>query len=182
MSRTLYLLAAAALVAGCAKKAPAPVYQAMAVERRDIIVSAQASGTIAADTLIEVRSQASGEVTQIKVQTGDLVHRGQLMVEIDPRTARNNVQQAQAALDVAKASLQNATAAKRRSDTLFLSQSISEQDRETANLAFANANADLIRTRVVLENARIALEQTEVKSPIDGTVITKTIERGSVIT
>ena len=182
MSRILTAATAAALLAGCAKKAAPPVYQAIPVTRRDIIVSAQASGSIAADTLIEVRSQASGEVTQIKVQTGDLVHRGDLMVEIDPRTARNNVQQAQAALDVARASLENATAAKRRADTLFQSQSISEQDREAANLAFANANADLIRSRVALENARIALEQTEVKAPITGTVITKTIERGSVIT
>ena len=182
MSRTLYVLAAAAVLGGCAKKAPAPVYQALAVERRDIIVSAQASGSITPDTLIEVRSQASGEVTQIKVQTGDLVHRGQLMVEIDPRTARNNVEQAQAAYDVAKASLQNATAAKRRSDELFQSASISEQERDAANLAFANATADVVRTRVTYENARIALEQTEVKAPIEGTVITKTIERGSVIT
>ena len=182
MSRILYAATAAALLAGCAKKAPAPVYQAIPVVRRDIIVSAQASGTIAADTLIEVRSQASGEVTQIKVQTGDLVHRGDLMVEIDPRTARNNVEQAQAALDVAKASLENATSAKNRADTLFLTQSISEQDREAANLTYANARADLVRARVALENARISLEQTEVKAPIDGTVITKTIERGSVIT
>ncbi len=183
MSRqTLALIAAAAITAGCAKPAPAPVYQALAVEHRDIIVSAQASGTIKPDTLIEVRSQASGEVTEIKVQTGDQVSRGMLMVEIDPRTARNNVEQAQAALDVAKARVQNATAAKRRSDELFQSQSISETERDAATLDFANANAELVRTRVALENARIALEQTEVRSPINGTVITKTIERGSVIT
>src|SRR5262249_17838402 len=137
MSRLPYAVLALALLAGCAKKAQLPVYQALAVQKRDIIVSAQASGAIAADTLIEVRSQAAGEVTQIKVQTGELVRRGTLMVEIDPRTARNNVEQAQAALDVVKASLQNATAAKRRSDTLYLTQSISEQDRESANLAFA---------------------------------------------
>ncbi|MBW8772411.1 MAG: efflux RND transporter periplasmic adaptor subunit, partial [Gemmatimonadetes bacterium] len=183
MYRPIVLLAVTALAAsGCAKKAAPPVYQALAVEHRDIIVSAQASGSIKPDTLIEVRSQASGEVTQIKVQTGDLVKRGALMVEIDPRTARNNVEQAQAAFDVAKATVQNATAAKRRSDELFQSQSISETERDAANLTFANANADLVRTRVTLENARIALEQTEVRSPIEGTVITKTIERGSVIT
>ena len=182
MSRHTYLLAAAALAAGCAKPAPAPVYQALTVEKRDIIVSALASGSVKPDTLIEVRSQASGEVTDIKVQTGDEVRRGMLMVEIDPRTARNNVEQAQAALDVAKARLQNANAAKRRSDELFDSQSISETERDAANLDYANANAELIRTRVALENARISLEQTEVRSPINGTVITKTIERGSVIT
>ena len=183
MSRPIVTLAVMAVLAsGCTKKAPVPVYQALAVERRDIIVSAQASGSIKADTLIEVRSQASGEVTNIKVQTGDLVKRGALMVEIDPRTARNNVEQAQAALDVAKAKLQNATAAKRRSDELFQSQSISETERDAATLDFANATAEQVRTRVALENARISLEQTEVRSPINGTVITKTIERGSVIT
>ena len=183
MSRPIVLLAVTAIVAsGCAKQAPPPVYQALAVERRDIIVSAQASGSIKPDTLIEVRSQASGEVTDIKVQTGDEVRRGMLMVEIDPRTARNNVEQAQAALDVAKARLQNATAAKRRSDELFQSAAISETERDAATLDFANANAELVRTRVALENARIALEQTEVKAPISGTVITKTVERGSVIT
>ena len=182
MSRTSYILAGLILTAGCAKKAAPPVYQAMAVEKRDIVVSAQASGSIKPDTLIEVRSQASGEVTEIKVQTGDVVGRGTLMVEIDPRTARNNVEQAQAALDVAKARVQNSSAAKRRSDELFQSQSISETERDAANLDFANSNAELVRTRVALENARIALEQTEVRSPINGTIITKTIERGSVIT
>jgi HlyD family secretion protein len=182
MSRTTYILAGLILTAGCAKKAAPPVYQALAVEKRDIVVSAQASGSIKPDTLIEVRSQASGEVTEIKVQTGDVVGRGTLMVEIDPRTARNNVEQAQAALDVAKARVQNSTAAKRRSDELYQSQSISETERDAATLDFANSNAELVRTRVALENARIALEQTEVRSPINGTIITKTIERGSVIT
>jgi HlyD family secretion protein len=183
MSRQTSILVAAAVIAsGCAKPAPAPVYQALPVEQRDIIVSAQASGTIKPDTLIEVRSQASGEVTEIAVQTGDQVRRGVLMVEIDPRTARNNVAQAQAAFDVAKARVQNSAAAKKRSDELFQSQSISETERDAATLDFANANAELVRTRVALENARISLEQTEVRSPINGTVITKTIERGSVIT
>lgn len=183
MSRPIVLLAVTALLAsGCAKQAAPPVYQALAVERRDIIVSAQASGSIKPDTLIEVRSQASGEVTEIKVQTGDEVRRGTLMVEIDPRTARNNVEQAQAALDVAQARLQNALAAKRRADTLFQSLAISETERDAANLDYANANAEQVRSRVALENARIAREQTEVKAPISGTVITKTVERGSVIT
>jgi len=182
MYRQTLILVAAVIASGCAKPPAAPVYQALAVEQRDIIVSAQASGTIKPDTLIEVRSQASGEVTEINVQTGDQVRRGTLMVEIDPRTAQNNVEQAQAALDVARARVQNATAAKKRSDELFQSQSISETERDAATLDFANANAELVRTRVALENARIALEQTEVRSPINGTVITKTIERGSVIT
>ncbi len=182
MSRPPRALAALVLSLGCAKAAETPVYQALPVERRDIVVSAQASGSVRPDTLIEVRSQASGEVTDIKIQTGDVVRRGTLMIEIDPRTARNNVEQAQAALDVARARLQNAAASKRRADELFESQSISEQERDASALDYANANAELVRTRVALENAQIALEQTAVRAPINGTVITKTVERGSVIT
>jgi HlyD family secretion protein len=182
MSRPTRALAALVLTLGCAKAAETPVYQALPVERRDIVVSAQASGSVRPDTLIEVRSQASGEVTDIKIQTGDVVRRGTLMIEIDPRTARNNVEQAAAALDVARARLQNAAASKRRADELFQSQSISEQERDATALDYANANAELVRTRVAHENAQIALEQTAVRAPINGTVITKTVERGSVIT
>ncbi len=83
---------------------------------------------------------------------------------------------------MAKARVQNATAAKRRSDEA-LPVAVDQRDRaRRRHLDFANANAEQVRTRVALENARIALEQTEVRSPINGTVITKTIERGSVIT
>ena len=106
------------LLAACGKEA-APtlaVYQALPVERRDIVVSARASGTIQPDTTVEVKSQASGEVLQVKVQTGQVVRAGELMVLIDPRIPKNNVDQAQSSLEVAQARLLNATTQKERSE------------------------------------------------------------------
>jgi multidrug efflux pump subunit AcrA (membrane-fusion protein) len=92
------LAATAMILPACKKEAPPAVYQAVPVERRDIVVSAQASGTIQPDTVVEVKSKASGEILELKVETGQLVKRGALMVRVDPRNPRNLAAQAQADL------------------------------------------------------------------------------------
>ena len=92
MSR--YSVLALVLLASCDKPVPPRVYQAVAVERRDIVVSAQASGSMQPDTTVEVKSQASGGILQIKVETGQLVQRVQTMVHMHPRITTNSVQTA----------------------------------------------------------------------------------------
>ena len=183
MSRIVRSLPFAALVTmACAKaQAPTIVYQAVPVERRNIIVSARATGTIQPDTVVEVKSKASGEILEMRAETGAVVQRGALLVRVDQRTPRNTLNQAEADLDVVKARLQNADAQKRRSDELFKSQSITEQEHESAVLAVANAKAEVVRAQVAVENARISMEDTDVLAPISGTIIAKSVERGQVI-
>jgi HlyD family secretion protein len=175
------VLAVAAAVAGCKKETPTVVYQAVPVEQRDIVVSAQAAGAIQPDTTVEVKSKASGEILRLSAETGQLVKRGAPLVRIDPRNARNTLAQAQADLTVAQAKLTNATSQKRRADELFKSQSITEQEHEQALLDYADAGAAVVRARVAVDNARIQLEDTDVRAPITGTVIEKDVERGTVI-
>jgi HlyD family secretion protein len=169
------------LAAACKKEQPAVVYQAVAVAPRDIVVSAQASGTIQPDTTVEVKSKASGEILQLNSETGQTVKRGALLVRIDPRNAHNALSQAQADLEVAQAKLANATSQKRRADELFTSQSITEQEHEQALLDYADAKAEVVRSRVAVDNARIQLEDTDVRAPSAGTIIEKDVERGQVI-
>ncbi|HKP27799.1 MAG TPA: efflux RND transporter periplasmic adaptor subunit [Gemmatimonadales bacterium] len=169
------------LALACKKEVPAPVYQAIPVERRSITVSVRAAGTVQPDTLVEVKSKASGEILDIKVETGQQVRRGDLLVRVDQRTARNSVAQAEAQLEVARARLANAETQKKRSDELFKSQSITTQELETATLAVANAKAEVVNGQVAVENARIRMEDTDVNAPISGTIISKTVERGQVI-
>jgi len=107
-------LAAAAFFSSCKKEAPPIAYEAVPVDRRDIVVSAQASGAIQPDTTVEVKSKASGEILQLSAETGQVVQRGAPLVRIDPRNARNALAQAQADLDVAKAKLTNAASQKQR--------------------------------------------------------------------
>jgi HlyD family secretion protein len=178
MGVALLLVAAAG---GCKKETPPIVYRAVPVEQRDIIVSAQAAGAIQPDTTVEVKSKASGEILQLSAETGQLVKRGAPLVRVDPRNARNLLAQAQADLDVAQAKLTNATSQTRRADELFKSQSITEQEHEQALLDYADASAEVVRSRVSVDNARIQLEDTDVRAPITGTVIEKDVERGTVI-
>ena len=176
------LLVVAAAMVGCTKpKVVTVVYQSVPVETRNIVVSARATGTIQPDTVVEVKSKASGEILDMKVETGSNVARGTLLVRIDRRTPQNTLSQAEADLEVAKARLQNADAQRRRSDELFKSQSITEQEHEQAVLSLANAKAEVIRAQVSVETARIAMEDTDVLAPISGTIIAKNVERGQVI-
>jgi len=168
-------------IAGCKKDTPQVVYRAVPVEQRDIVVSAQAAGAIQPDTTVEVKSKASGEILQLFAETGQLVKRGAPLVSVDPRNARNTLAQAQADLDVARAQLTNATSQKRRSDELFKSQSITEQEHEQSLLDFANASAAVVRAKVSVDNAKIQLEDTDVRAPVTGTIIEKDVERGAVI-
>jgi HlyD family secretion protein len=165
----------------CKEEAPPTVYEMRAVERRSIVVSARATGAILPDTVVEVKSKASGEILEMKAETGQNVERGTLLVRVDRRTPRNRLNQAQANLDVAKARLENAEAQAKRASELFKTQSISTEEHETALLAVANNKAAVVSAQVELDNAKIAMEDTDVLAPISGTIISKTVERGQVI-
>jgi HlyD family secretion protein len=174
-------LGTALLAAACKKETPPVAYQSLPVEHRDIVVSAQASGAIQPDTTVEVKSKASGEILQLNAETGQIVKRGAPLVRIDPRNARNALAQAQADLDVAKAKLANSTSQKRRADELFQSRSITEQEHDQALLDYADARSAVVRSQVDVDNARIQMEDTDVRAPITGTVLEKDVERGQVI-
>ena len=178
-SRAVVVLLAA--VMACHKKQANPSYEAVPVERRNIVVSASASGAIEPVLTVDVKSKASGEIIGMNVQTGDDVKAGQLLASIDPRIPRNNLAQAEANLAVAQAQLSNAKAQLARSDTLFKAQAITQTEYDTAKLDYANANAAVIRARSDLENARDRMTDTKLQAPLAGTIIAKNVELGTVI-
>ena len=175
---------AAALLVGviaCGKKQAPIAYEAVPVERRNIVVSASASGAIEPVLTVDVKSKASGEIIAMHVQTGDDVKKEQQLAEIDPRIPRNNLAQAQANLAVAQAQLSNAKAQLARSDTLFKAQAITQTEYDQSKLDYANANAAVIRAQSDLENARDRMTDTKLRAPLAGTIIAKNVELGTVI-
>ena len=168
-------------LAACGKPQAAPMYEAVAVQRRTLVVSASASGAIEPVLTLDVKSKASGEIIGMNVQTGDDVKPDQLLASIDPRIPRNNLAQADANLVVAQAQLANAKAQLARSDTLLKAQAITQTEYDTANLAYANANAAVVRARSDLENARDRMNDTRLRAPVAGTIIAKNVELGTVI-
>jgi HlyD family secretion protein len=170
-----------AVIAGCHKTQAAQSYEAVPVERRNLVVSASASGAIEPVLTVDVKSKASGEIIGMNVQTGDDVKEDQLLASIDPRIPRNNLAQSQANLQVAQAQLSNAKAQLARSDTLFKAQAITQTEYDGAKLDYANANAAVIRAQSDLENARDRMNDTKLRAPLAGTIIAKNVELGTVI-
>jgi HlyD family secretion protein len=170
-------------VAGCKKKADdAITIQTALVERRTIVVSAQANGAIEPVSVVEVKSKASGVVIAMPVDIGSQVKPGDLLVQIDSRDVQNQYNQAAAALNSARVSEQVAAAALRRSKDLYAQRIITAQENEAATLTYANASSSVVAARTNLDLAKQRLEDATVRAPVSGTIISKTAQLGSVIT
>ena len=153
----------------------------VAAERRSLGVTAEAAGLIEPIRLVEVKSKASGEIKALRVETGDAVKRGDVLGEVDPRDVRNAFAQAEADLAVAEARMKTAEAQKARSEELLKANVITEQEYEAAAFEEANARSQLVKARVNLELARERLTDVTIVAPIDGVIITKMVEEGTII-
>ena len=144
-------------------------------------VSIEASGVIEAISAVEIKSKASGEVLFLGAEVGDFVTKGFMLAQIDQRTANNIVDQTRSDLEASKVRLSNAESQFDRGKELHMNASISDKDFEDIKENYAQAKSTLVRNEVSYENAKIALDDTVVKSPIDGTVISRPVEVGQVI-
>lgn len=188
MKRFTYLILAGVtavtlgVVACNGKKASTVPIPTAAIERRDIVVDASATGAVEPINVVEVKSKASGQITQMPVETGTLVKPGDLIVQLDTRDVKNQYDQTLADVRAAEAKLTVSEAQKKRSDDLFQGRIITAQEHETAAIDYANSQAALVRARTNLDLAQQRLEDATVRAPISGTVIEKTVSLGQVIT
>lgn len=188
---------------------PNASYRSEPMARGDIRNVVSATGTLAAVDDVVVGAQLSGQITEVLADFNDTVSAGQLLARIDPRTFASKVAQQQAQLDryAADIALQqiaieqaevNLAQAKRtytRAKALVASKNISQDeldDYQTAvelqTLAVAQSKAQLAvleadraTGKAALAQAQIELDRTEIRSPIDGFVIDRTIEAGQTV-
>src|SRR5207302_1468527 len=181
VSRCFAVAALAVLALACEKAETAPLYEKVPVERRDVVVTVISQGVIRPTLLFSVKSKAWGDIVAQPVATGDEVRKGQLRTTIDPRLPQNNLTQAQASVDKARAQLANATAQLGRSDALYKSGSLAETDYDQANLAHAVAQSGVATAEANLRTAQDAMEDTHVRAPIAGTILELDAVLGTVI-
>jgi len=156
--------------------------QTEAVQRREIVVDAQATGTVEPINVVDVKSRASGQIIKMTVEVGSRVNAGDLIVQIDTRDVQNRFDQAQANFRAAESSVSVADAVRKRSDDLYKKQVITQAEHETAELQYANAQAQFVSARASLDLAKQQLDDAIVRAPITGTVITKSVSLGTIIT
>jgi len=183
VKRSYLVILVAVASAACAKKEEQQlVIQTVPVDRRTIVVDATASGAVEPINVVEVKSKSSGQITKMTVETGSEVHPGDLLVQLDTRDVQNQYDQAVADLNAADAKLQVSEAQRKRAEDLFKQRIITAQENETAQLDYANSQAQVIRARTSLDLAKQRLEDATVRAPVAGTIIEKTVSLGQVIT
>ena len=165
--RNLALCCLIVLFAGCSEETVVErLYDTAEVEQRTIEVSVSSAGVVEPLATVEVKSKASGEVLELHVANGDFVESGALMALIDPRTVRNRLAQAEAELKAGESRRSIARTQMERAARLLEQGTFTEADVEQATLDLANAEAQVVTAQVSVENARIAVDDTDIRPEI----------------
>lgn len=151
------------------------------VERRSLDISADASGQIEPLRVVEVKSRVSGEVQKINVETGQELGQGFLIAMVDPRDVRNALDQARADLELANARVATTGSQRRRAEQLAKAGVISAQDLENSQLEETNAKAQRVKAKTNFDLAQEKMGDVDIRAPISGMVIEKTVEQGQII-
>lgn len=184
--KNLLTISAVLLIASACGKSDVPAeastfYKKDSVSEKKLEVSIEASGIIEAISSVEIKSKASGEILYLGAEVGDTVEKGSMLGQIDQRTPKNILDQSESDLEASKVRLDNAKSQFERGSELHSKGSISDKDYEDIQENLAQAKSSVVRTEVSYENAKIALDDTVVRSPVAGTIISRPVEVGQVI-
>jgi HlyD family secretion protein len=170
-------------------------YRTTPVERGDIRVAISATGTLSAISTVIVGSQISGQVTDVLVDFNDQVKKDQVLARIDPSSYEAQIAQGSAQIASARASLAQAQATLRnaqldydRKADLGTRRLVARSDVDLARAALDQARgavnaaqAQIAQQGAATQTTRINLDRTVIRSPVDGVVLTRTIEPGQTV-
>ncbi|MBN2356453.1 efflux RND transporter periplasmic adaptor subunit [candidate division KSB1 bacterium] len=151
------------------------------VGRGDLRVEVTSTGIIQPINSVEIKSKASGMIEELSIEESDLVQRNQLIARLDQRDTKNAYDQSVADLEVAEANLKQKESDFERKKDLYERGLISAAEFDVAKLAKVEAQAQLVRAKINVDNNDIRLKDTVVRSPINGVVLTKNVEVGQII-
>ncbi|MBZ5695932.1 MAG: efflux RND transporter periplasmic adaptor subunit [Acidobacteriia bacterium] len=178
-------------VAGCSNKLADNAGDASAraevtltrIVRADISETLSLTGTAAAPPNGDVRVSAlvSGRIAALTVAEGDSVEAGQILAKLDDRSYRDQLQQAEAAAQQAKANLDNARLTRTRNEDLFQRGIVARKDLEDARTQESVATAAMQQSGAALELARLQVARCDIVSPINGIVAKRFVSVGEQV-
>ena len=172
-------------VAGCSKaKQPPPrivPVVAEAADRKNVPLQIKAIGNVEAYNTVAVKSQVSGEISQVFFREGQDVKRGALLFRIDPRPFETALRQAESALARDRAQAANAQEDAKRYAGLSGKGYVSVQEYDKARTNASALDAVVQVDEAAVENARLQLEYTAIMSPLDGRTGAILIQKGNVV-
>jgi HlyD family secretion protein len=183
LARSVPLALLAVALVACQKQSSQTVALPTAdVVRGDIAVRVQATGTVEPINPVEIKSKAGGSIIKLPVEVGSVVKAREQLAQIDPRDVKNRFDQAMADDVVTAASLEKAMRDQARNDTLFAKKVITISESEATKSTLASARSDMVNRRAQLDIARQNLEDATIEAPIGGTVVTRPVTLGSIVT
>jgi len=183
------VVVSAFLVLGGSKKTDDKGPTGVKVTRGEIVEKSLAVGTIEPEIEISVKSKSSGVVKRIFADAGSFVKAGDPLLEVRPDPTPLELADAKRQLQLAQVDLENLKKEKIRQDVLVKKQLISAKDFEDFSGRFDGAELRMKIARehlALMESGKVKIENTEiesiVKAPIDGYVLSKTVEVGDPVT
>lgn len=143
--------------------------------------SITATGTIEAVTSVTVGTQVSGIVNKLYVDYNSVVKKGQVIAELDKTNLISELNTAKANLASTESNLSYQSANMKRYQTLYKKGLVSADEYENALLAYRQAKEQVASSRENVQRAQTNLGYATITSPIDGTVISKSVEEGQTV-
>ncbi|MEO6708376.1 MAG: efflux RND transporter periplasmic adaptor subunit [Planctomycetota bacterium] len=149
---------------------PPPVVTVAAVEERELCEYALFTGRVEAVEDVQLRARVSGHLDAVHFRAGEMVHKGDVLFSIDPRWHEAALSAAEAALAQTSVRFDNAERESKRATELLAGRAISAEEAETRSSKLAEARAGVLSAEAARNSAKLDLEFTQVRSPIDGQV------------
>ena len=149
--------------------------------RADVPVYIDALGTVTPVATITLRPQVSGVLTQVLFTEGQMVTKGQLLAQIDPRPFQQALMQAQGTRQRDEAQLANARITLQRYQTLLAQDSIARQDVDTQAALVQQLEGTVTSDRASEKTAQLNLDFTRVTAPVSGRVGLRVVDAGNVV-
>ncbi|HVP06257.1 MAG TPA: efflux RND transporter periplasmic adaptor subunit, partial [Candidatus Acidoferrum sp.] len=157
------------------------VYRTDKVDRGTILVSITATGTLDADTTVDVGTQVSGTIAKLYADFNSVVKKGQLLAQLDPTFLQANVEQQQANVDRAQASVDDAQRTYKRTSDLFAKGLAAQSDLDAATTALQTNQAALRQAQAAMLGSKVNLQYATIYSPISGVVISRNVDVGQTV-
>lgn len=163
------------------KKEEKITFDTAAVAPANIMNSITATGTIEPVTSVTVGTQVSGIVSKLFVDYNSVVKKGQVIAELDKTNLMSQLNTAKTQLATAQSQLNYQTANYKRYKTLFEKGLVAADDFDNAKLSYTQAKEQMASAKEEVQRAQTNLGYATITSPIDGVVLSKSVEEGQTV-